>query len=63
MTWEQLCAKAELLGAFVSKGWIDFGKITFWNDGSLEVYFDYYVMEIAKDRTPEQMYQIMEALR
>ena len=63
MTWEELCKKAELLGAFVSKGWIDFGKITFWNDGSLEVYFDFAVMEIAKDRTYEQMLKIMEGLR
>ena len=64
MTWQELEECAEELGASVSYGgWIEFGKITFWNDGALEVYFEDDVMVIAKDRTPEQMYQIIEALK
>lgn len=63
MTWKELCEKAEKIGADVSEDWIEFGKITFWNDGGLEVYFEDDVMGIAKDRTPEQMLAIMEALK
>lgn len=63
MTWEELCKKVEEDKVGASGEWIDFGKITFWNDGALEVYFGEYVMEIARDRTPEQMWAIMEALK
>ena len=63
MTFEELEERADKIGAVVGWGWIEFGEITFWNDGVLEVYPESDVMVIAKDRTPEQMYQIMEALR
>lgn len=64
MTWQELEERAEELGASVSYGgWIEFGKITFWKDGALEVYFGDDVIEIADDRTPEQMWSIMEALK
>lgn len=64
MTWDELEKCAEELGASVSYGgWIEFGKITFWKDGALEVFFENDVMEIADDRTPDQMYAIMEALK
>ena len=63
MTWQELCKKIGPDNVGASGEWIDFGKITFWNDGALEVYFEDAVMEIAKDRTPEQMLAIMEALK
>lgn len=63
MTWNELKESAEEIGAVVGWGWIEFGEITFWNDGALEVYFEDDVMEIAKGRTPEQMWAIMEALK
>jgi CRISPR/Cas system CMR-associated protein Cmr3 (group 5 of RAMP superfamily) len=63
MTWEELCKKIDPDNVGASGEWIEFGKITFYNDGSLEVYFEDDVMAIAEDRTPEQMYQIMEALK
>ena len=63
MTWEELQACAESIGASVGFEWIVFSEITFWNDGALEVYIENDVMEIAKDRTPDQMWAIMEALK
>lgn len=63
MTWKELEERADKIGAVVGWEWIEFGKITFWNDGGLEVYFEDDVIGIAKDRTPEQMLAIMEALR
>lgn len=63
MTWEELCKKIDPDNVGASEEWIEFGKITFWKDGALEVYFGDDVMEIADDRTPDQMWAIMEALK
>lgn len=61
MTWEEFCEKAKEIGANVSKDLIVFDGKFFWSFGVVEVCNDDVVF--ARDRTPEQMYQIMEALR
>ena len=75
MTWEELKEKAKELGyrlveddgdisylgitefLFLEKDGVD---ITFFDYGSIEVDHGYI---LAEDRTPDQMYQIMLALR
>lgn len=60
MTWEELKEKAKELGAnAVYKDLIVFDAKCFWVDGDI----DWNDATIAKDRTPEQMYKIMEALQ
>lgn len=69
MTWEELRKKAKEMGANWSKDSIYFGKLEFDEDGGIYLDPNYLDDEvdvnfcISSDRTPEQMYQIMEALR
>lgn len=69
MTWEELCEKAKKMGynyCECSPNSIG-DDIQFLKNGTVLVYVyfeddsDYY--EIAHNRTPEQMYQIMKALQ
>lgn len=61
MTWEELVEKAKEMGANVEI----FGElfsmddVYFWKNGEVNILGSV----IAKHRTPEQMYAIMEALR
>lgn len=71
MTWEELCEKAKEMGYY----YCDYGphltgdKFKFYKKGTIYSYIyvadDYYsdYHEIAWDRTPDQMYQIMKALQ
>jgi hypothetical protein len=61
MTWKELCKKAEEMGAKVCTDLIVLDEMFYWSFGVVEPCNDDVVF--AKDRTPEQMYQIMEALR
>lgn len=62
MTWKELCEKAkELDWAKVYEDLIVFDGKFFWSYGVIEACNDDAVF--ARDRTPEQMYQIMEALK
>lgn len=61
MSWEELKAKAKEMGAIVYKDLIVFDKKAFWSYGVVELIYEDAVF--ATNRTPEQMYQIMEALR
>ena len=69
MTWEELCEKAKEMGASRGKQCIYFGKLEFDDDG--HIYLDPFYLDdevdvnfcISSDRTPDQMYAIMEALR
>ena len=64
MTWEELCEKAKDMGAKIVDDnpyrpeKIVFETISFYKNGRM-------IMEecLVSDRTPDQMYQIMEALR
>lgn len=71
MTWEELCEKAKEIGYDY---WHDNPHLTgediqFFKNGTICAYIcvedcyysNYY--EIAYNRTPDQMYQIMEALK
>lgn len=61
MNWEELKEKAKELGANVELfgEFIAVGDVYFWNYGEVNI----LGRVIAKDRTPDQMWQIMEALR
>ena len=71
MTWEELCEKAKEMGYdyWRGKSYVSDGDYEFYKDGTIKAfafvednyYSDFY--EIAWNRTYEQMYQIMEALR
>lgn len=61
MTWEELRKKAKEMGAKVYKDLIVLDEKLFWYFGVIEPIHGDVVF--AKDRTPEQMYQIMEALK
>ena len=66
MTWEELCDKAKEMGyelycedglCYLENKNID---LSFFEDGQIEYM---YGGVISEDRTPEQMYQIMKALK
>ena len=61
MTWEELCVKAKEMGADVEifGAFIAMDDVFFWKNGEVNILGSV----IATNRTPEQMYQIMEALR
>ena len=59
MTWYELKQKAKELGADVFDKFIVFSGLYFGKDGDILFFGD----KIAWDRTPSQMWQIMEALR
>ena len=71
MTWEDLCVKAKEMGYVCWKDTpcLESDDIQFFKNGTVYMYI--YVEDvsynrhypIAYGRTPEQMYQIMEALR
>lgn len=68
MTWEELKQKAiKTDGIYVwfgsSEEYISLGNIYFHKDGTIECgdWCDRFI--IATDRTPDQMWQIMEALQ
>lgn len=66
MTWEELKQKAKELGAEVYSDVIYYSNLVFWVFGEVETQVKTFSEEnktIAKDRTPEQMWQIMEALK
>lgn len=65
MTWEELKYKAKGLGAEVYSDVIYYSNLVFWVFGEVETQVKTFSEEnktIAKDRTPEQMWQIMEVL-
>ena len=61
MTWEELCVKAKEMGADVEifGEFISRDDVFFWKNGEVNILGSV----IAKNRTTEQMYQIMKALR
>lgn len=61
MTWKELCKKAKEMGAKVYKDLILFNEMCFWSNGIIEPIWDDAVF--ARDRTPDQMWAIMEALK
>ena len=61
MTWEELCKKSKEIGAKVYKDLIVFDGYCFWSNGIIEPLHDDVVF--ARDRTPDQMWAIMEALK
>nr|DAW57946.1 MAG TPA: hypothetical protein [Caudoviricetes sp.] len=66
MIWEELCEKAQELGysewGFCLEGKADL--IRFYKNGQIKVRnFDTVFIQIAENRTPDQMYQIMLALK
>lgn len=61
MTWEEFCEKAKEMGAYVGKDLIMFDGKMFWSFGLVEFLHDDLVF--ARNRTPNQMYQIMKALK
>lgn len=73
MTWEELCEKAKEMGYDYCEDnpHLTVDNIRFYKDGTICLYIrvrdayysdsDYY--KIAYNRTPDQMYQIMEALK
>ena len=71
MTWKELKEEAEKMGACVfDRGSIYFSHLQFDEDGGIYVdpaHYDWETLDesicISSDRTPEQMYQIMEALK
>lgn len=64
MTWEELCEKAKQLGYkhYKDEGlsWLTKGN-TFWSIGTVSIFDGQNIADI-KNRTPEQMLKIMEAL-
>jgi hypothetical protein len=65
MTWEELCKKAKELDCDEFYDFIEGEYLRFFKDGEvllLDLERDIFV-QVAKNRTPDQMYQIMEALR
>lgn len=66
MTWEELEAKAKELGYVDSVFCLQrrYDHIHFWKTGRISYdYPDDSFVDIARNRTPDQMYQIMLALR
>lgn len=69
MTWEELCEKAKEMGHEVYDFWILDTKegLDYYKDGTINLHFEWSERDslicFAKDRTPDQMYAIMEALR
>lgn len=76
MTWEELCEKAKEMGLFVSEensmepAYIKFGNLLFTQHSQIILSDTAYDLDLCcvnhlvrNDRTPKQMYQIMEALR
>lgn len=59
MTFEELKQKAKELGADVFDKFIVFSGVFFDKNGDILFFGD----RIARDRTPSQMWQIMEALK
>lgn len=72
MTWEEFVEKAKKFGYYLCEGnnpYLESDDIQFYKNGKVCVYIyvkDYYYNRyypIAWDRTPNQMNQLMEALR
>lgn len=64
MTWEELCEKAKEMGFEVYSTIIYIHYMAFTKEGSIWFEDDCGGSYCAyENRTPEQMYQIMEALR
>lgn len=76
MTWEELCEKAKEMGLFVSEdnsmepAYIRFGDLLFTQKGQIILSDTDYDLDLCcvnhlvrNDRTYDQMYQIMEALK
>lgn len=72
MTWEEFCEKAKKFGYYlcgIDDSCLESDNIQFFKNGTVCKYIyvedDYYnkYYPIAWDRTPDQMYQIMVALR
>lgn len=61
MTWEELKEKAKDMGACVEifGEFFCVGNVFFWENGEVNI----LGTVIAENRTPDQMYAIMEALR
>lgn len=68
MTWKELCEKAKELGYYLCWNYNDkqalgscnrANKLLFYSSGVIA----YENSFISENRTPDQMYQIMEALR
>ena len=63
MTWEEFCKKAKEIGYCIIEPSTKFERIendviTFWPDGDIDV----DGVCISSDRTPDQMWQVAEAL-
>ena len=76
MTWEELVEKAKEMGLFVSEdnsmepAYIRFGNLLFTKQGQIILSDTAYDLDLCcvnhlviNNRIPDQMYQIMEALR
>jgi len=78
MTWEELKEKAKEIGGVLSESsfgtwYIKYKDLKFYWDGGITVDYSYYDSGddenysdsevITSNRTPDQMWQIMEALR
>lgn len=67
MTWEELCERAKEMGYYYweyPKPNLSSDDIQFFKDGTVRMYaYEDDNYEIAHNRTPEQMYQIMKALQ
>ena len=67
MTWEELKEKAKKMGAVIHKHYIciinESFEIRIWENG--EVYLENYrtIIKLKDSQAPDQMWQIMEALR
>lgn len=66
MTWTELCEKAKEMGYeqdnFLGEALVKEIRYTmaFYKNGDIECNYDYVIV---KNRTPDQMYQIMKALQ
>ena len=69
MQWQELCEKAKEIGLEVYDYWIlDTEEgLDYYYNGTIDLHFEWSERDVticfAKDRTPDQMYQIMEALK
>lgn len=63
MTWEELKEEAKMMGAtFLNEYELVFNGVVFSCTGCVSIYCFYFPV-IVRERTPEQMLAIMEALR
>ena len=63
MTWEEFCEKAKKIGYYevgcaATVEGISNDALTFWQDGNIDV----DGVCLSSDRTPDQMWQVAEAL-